>query len=483
MSRNMHRFVKEHIVRGYWKNRERPILVNNWEATYFAFNEKKILNIAKAGKELGAEMFVLDDGWFGKRNSDKSSLGDWYINKRKLPSGIDGIAKKVNDLGLMFGLWVEPEMVSPDSDLYRAHPDWAVQTDVYTASQGRNQLLLDLTRDDVVEYLTNTMTDVFRYGHIEYIKWDYNRQFSDVFSHRKDARSGEFFHRYILGLYKIWSSLTERFPEILFEACSSGGNRFDLATFCYMPQCWTSDNTDALDRVFIQSGTSYGYPQSVMTMHVAASPSFANFRASSIENRFNVAAFGLLGYELDVTQLSRFDRTAVKKQIEYYKAHRRLLQFGDFYRIGDFFTEDIAKWQISSSDRSESMMGYFVDRVKPNFGNDTIRFIGLDEEADYSLVSRTQLISIKNFGGIINVPLPKKFDLDDGKFYELLTETVKLKTEKENYPSIGGDALMNAGLKPHQHFALSGYHPGKSRMLFDTDSRMYYLCRNDGGDE
>lgn len=475
MSINMHRFVKEHIVRGYWKNRERPILVNNWEATYFNFNENKILEIAKAGAKLGAEMFVLDDGWFGKRNNDKCSLGDWYVNKKKLPGGIDGLSRKINALGLQFGLWVEPEMVSPNSDLFKAHPDWAITTDCYTPSQGRNQLVLDLSRDDVVEYLTNAMTDVFKSGNIAYIKWDNNRQMTDVFSHQKGARSGEFFHRYILGLYKLWDNLTTRFPEILFEACSSGGNRFDLGTFCYMPQCWTSDNTDALDRIKIQQGTSYGYPQSVMTMHVSAAPSAAAFRPSSVEERFNVASFGLLGYELDVTQLSRFDKAAVKKQIEYYKQHRALLQFGDFYRIGDFFTDNICKWQIVSADKSESMLGYFINRISPNDGNDSISFVGLDEKADYSLNARTQLFNIRTIGEMINAPLPKKMDLEEGKFYNWLTETAKLRSEKESYDRIGGDALMNAGFKPHQRYVTSGYKPGKSRIIVDTDSRLYYL--------
>ena len=474
MSQNMHLFVKEHIVRGYWKNRERPILVNNWEATYFNFNEKKILGIAQAAKDIGAELFVLDDGWFGKRNNDKCSLGDWYVNKKKLPSGIDGLAKKINDMGLMFGLWVEPEMVSPDSDLYRAHPTWAIQTDTYEPSQGRNQLVLDLTNPDVVEHIINTMTDVFRYGHIEYIKWDYNRQLSDVFSHRKDARSGEFFHRFILGLYEIWGALTERFPEILFESCSSGGNRFDLGSFCYMPQCWTSDDTDALERIYIQSGTSYGYPQSVMTMHVACTPSFACLRQSGIEHRFNVSAFGLLGYELDVTMLSKFDKAAVKKQIEFYKQHRKLLQYGEYSRIGDFFTENFCKWQITSPDKSESMLGYFVNRVIPNWGNDVIRFTDLDPEKNYALSERVQLFSIRNIGEILNVPLPKKIDIEESKLYEFLAENVKLRCEKENY-TIGGDALMASGFKPHQPFVLSGYKPGVSRILLDTDSRMYYL--------
>ncbi len=474
MSQNMHLFVKEHIVRGYWKNRERPVLVNNWEATTFSFTEKKILDIAAATKELGGEMFVLDDGWFGKRNNDKAGLGDWYVNKKKLPSGIDGLAKKVNAMGLKFGLWVEPEMVNPDSDLYRAHPDWAMTTDKYTPSQGRNQLTLDLTRDDVVEYIINTMTDVFRYGNIEYIKWDNNRHFSDVFSRRKGAKNGEYFHRYILGLYKIWDALTSRFPEILFEACSSGGNRFDLATFCYMPQCWTSDNTDPLDRVYIQSGTSYGYPQSVMTMHVAAAYSFANFRHSTIEHRFNVSAFGLLGYELDVTMLSKTEKSCVKKQIEYYKKHRRLLQYGEFSRIGDITKDDRAMWQITSADKTEAMYGYFVNRVTPNWGNDVIKLVNLNENFIYHLNVRPQLLPLKKFGDMINVPLPKKLDVEDGKLFDFLCETIRIRNEKDEY-TVGGDMLMNSGFKAKQPFNYSGFNFADSRMLLDNDSRIYYL--------
>ncbi|MDD6145870.1 MAG: alpha-galactosidase [Oscillospiraceae bacterium] len=474
MSRNMHDFVNEHIVRGYWKGRERPVLVNNWEATTFNFNEKKILDIAAATKEIGAEMFVLDDGWFGKRNNDTAGLGDWYVNKKKLPSGIDGLSKKINDMGLQFGLWVEPEMVNPDSDLYRAHPDWAVTTDVYTPSQGRNQLILDLTKAEVREYIINAMIDVFRSGNIAYIKWDNNRHFSDVFSRRKGARSGEFFHRYIMGLYEIWEALTTKFPEILFEACSSGGNRFDLGTFCYMPQCWTSDNTDPLDRVHIQGGTSYGYPQSVMTMHVACATSFADFRWSNIEHRFNVSAFGVLGYELDVTQLTRFERACVKKQIEFYKQHRRLLQFGDFSRIGDIATQDRCKWQITAKDGSEAIMGYFVDRITPNWGNDVIKFVSLREETLYDMTARLQLLNLKTFSDMINVPLPKKINMEDSVFFDYICDIVKLRSEKENY-SIYGDSLMYSGFKPKQPYNLSGYKFSNSRMILDNDSRMYYL--------
>ena len=477
MSHNMHAFVKEHIVRGYWKDRERPVLVNNWEATYFNFNEKKILEIAKATKQIGGEMFVLDDGWFGKRNNDKAGLGDWEVNKKKLPSGIKGLSEKINEMGLKFGLWVEPEMVSPDSDLYRAHPDWAVTTDKYEPSQGRNQFILDLTRPDVREYIINTMTDAFRCGNIEYIKWDNNRHFTDVFSRQKGAKSGEFFHRYILGLYEIWDALTGKFPEILFEACSSGGNRFDLATFCYMPQCWTSDNTDALDRISIQSGTSYGYPQSVMTMHVACAVSFNDFRYSNIEHRFNVASFGLLGYELDVTKLTKFERVAVKKQIEFYKEHRKLLQFGEFTRIGDVFENgNKTCWQITNKEKTQAIMGYFINRISPNRENDIIRFADLNEAYDYELKNRTQLINIKEFGGLINaIPLPVSIDVEESKLYDFLCNTVKLRSEKEDYV-VGGDSLMYSGFRPVQPMSFS---PIGSRAIFDNDSRMYILNKKE----
>lgn len=471
MSRNMHHFVKEHIVRGEWKYKERPVLVNNWEATFFNFTEKKILNIAKAGKAVGAEMFVLDDGWFGKRNNDHCSLGDWYVNKKKLPSGIGGLAKKINDMGLKFGLWFEPEMISIDSDLYRAHPDWAVTIDRYTPSQGRNQLVLDLTREDVRTYLINVLTDVLKSGNIEYVKWDMNRQFSDVFSHREGAHQGEFFHRYVLGLYEILDALVARFPHILFESCSSGGNRFDLGMFCYMPQCWTSDNTDALDRMRIQTGTSYGYPQSVMCMHVSDSPSFAGLRPASIEHRFNVASFGLLGYELDVTKLSSYEKSAVKKQIEYYKQHRKVLQFGDFYRIGNAFTDDLSYWVVVSEDKKQAMLGMFTNRIKPNYKYDNIRFAGLDPEKHYHMEKRTQSVNLRQFDPLVGMVLP--IDTETSKVYDFVMDKfVRFNTEKDAY-DLSGAALMYSGFKPKQMYASSGFNL-KCRLLLDNDSRVYY---------
>ena len=472
MSQNMHSFVQNHIVRGKWKFLPRPILVNNWEATCFFYTEKRILSIAREAKNLGAELFVLDDGWFGKRNSDKKSLGDWTVNKTKLPHGIDGLAKRVNEMGLKFGLWVEPEMVSPDSDLYRSHPDWAILSDKYEASQGRNQLVLDLTRPEVREYLINVFTGLFGSANIEYVKWDMNRYLSDMYSRGKDAKQGEIFHRYILGLYEILKTLTERFPDILFESCASGGNRFDLGMLCYMPQIWTSDDTDSLERLYIQGGTSYGYPQSVMAAHVSTSPSMQVLRPSSIENRFNVAGFGILGYELDITNLSPSEKAVVKRQIEYYKEHRQLLQFGTIYRIGDLAKENECMWQVVSENKKESIIGFFVNRGVPNPPADIIRAEGLDEGALYELSARVQLLSLKTFGDMINVPLPIKMTID-GTVHNTLAEVVRLHTEKENY-RIAGSSLMYAGFKPKQRFNCSGYNKD-TRVITDSDSRLYYL--------
>lgn len=473
MSQSMHKFVSDNIVRGVWQYKERPVLVNNWEATYFSFNEKKILGLVDDAKALGAEMFVLDDGWFGKRNNDKSSLGDWYLNKKKLPHGIDGLCEKVNEKGMMFGLWVEPEMVSEDSDLYRAHPDWAVNTGRYVPSQGRNQFVLDLTRDDVCDYLVNAMTDVFSQANIQYIKWDMNRHFSDVFSNLPNARMGEFFHRYTLGLYRIMKALVEKFPEILFESCSSGGNRFDLGMFCYMPQTWVSDDTDSFERIPIQAGTTYGYPLSCMCAHVSGAPSYSAMRASDIENRFNVASFGSLGYEMDVTKLSSFDRKAVKKQIEYYKQHRKLFQFGTFTRLTDCFKSNVTFWQVTSKDKSDGILFHHIDRHQVSEQTPFVKFANLGDDTMYSMSARRQGVNLKTFGEIVSNRIPGMSD--DSKIYEKVTDTVGLKSEKQELPSVSGSALMNAGFVPNMQFNGCGFSLGTTRFMLDNSSRLYYV--------
>lgn len=473
MSQNLHRFVQDHIIRGEWQYKARPILVNNWEATYFTFNEKKLINFVKCAKKLGAEMFVLDDGWFGKRNNDKSSLGDWYVNAKKIPHGIDGLSKTVNDNGLKFGLWVEPEMISEDSDLYRLHPDWAVNTDLYKPSQGRNQFVLDLTRDDVCDYVIDEMVKVFSMGNIEYIKWDMNRHLTDIYSHGENARMGEFFHRYTLGLYRILDTLVKKFPKILFESCSSGGNRFDLGMFCYMPQTWASDDTDALERLRIQAGTSYGYPLSCIAAHVSGSPSYSALRPSDIETRFHVACFGALGYEMDITQLTKVDEKAVKAQIDYYKQHRELFQFGTFYRLNDCFKCNETFWQVVSPTRDESILMHHIDRHQVNAQTKFVKFTALDESFDYMLSARRQTFHIKFLGEIIanHVPLID----EDSKLFDAATNLICLKTEKEEIPRVSGSALVHAGFLPKLQFNGGGFSPSKTRLMLDNSSRLYYV--------
>lgn len=334
VSSRMHAFVRRHIVRGLWADRERPVLLNSWEAAYFDINEKKLLKLAKEAKKCGIELFVMDDGWFGHRDDDTSSLGDWQENLSKLPGGVKQLADKINALGLEFGIWVEPEMVNEDSDLYRAHPEWAVRVPGQSHAEGRHQMLLDLTNKDVRDHIVNSMTKVFSSANISYVKWDMNRIMSDRYSQTLPSdRQGEFGHRYVLGLYDIMGRLTKRFPEILFEGCAAGGNRFDLGILCYMPQIWASDDTDARERLEIQTGYSYGYPMSVVSSHVSGCPNHQTLRVTPLETRFGVAAFGVLGYECNLCDMKKKDLEAIKEQVEFYKKHRRTLQFGEYHRI------------------------------------------------------------------------------------------------------------------------------------------------------
>ncbi|MDD6195118.1 MAG: alpha-galactosidase, partial [Lachnospiraceae bacterium] len=334
LSAHMHAFVREHIVRGTWKHKSRPVLLNSWEAAYFDISESSLIKLAKAGKDVGVELFVMDDGWFGERNDDKRALGDWTPNAKKLPNGLQGLCKKVNDLGLDFGIWIEPEMVNVDSDLYRAHPEWSMEIPGMDHSEGRNQRVLDFANPEVVAYMTEQMKNILSSANIAYVKWDMNRIFSDCYSQylAKD-RQGEVAHRYIMGVYQLAKALTESFPEILFEGCASGGNRFDLGMLCYFPQIWASDNTDAVSRLTIQDGYSYGYPMSVVSAHVSSCPNHQTLRVTPLASRFAVASFGVLGYECNLCDASKDDLEEIKKQIAVYKQYRDVWQWGDFYRV------------------------------------------------------------------------------------------------------------------------------------------------------
>ena len=473
LSRNMHRFVRWFIVRGEWRDRERPVLVNNWEGTWMDFDEKKLLAIAREGADAGAELFVMDDGWFGTRDDDRRALGDWFVNTKKLPRGLDGLQKKLAAMGLLFGIWVEPEMVNEDSDLYRMHPDWAVRVPGREAALGRNQLLLDLTREDVRMYIINSMTRIFSSADIAYVKWDYNRNFSDAYTPSlPPQRQGEFAHRYMLGLYQVLEILTTRFPHILFESCASGGNRFDLGMLCYMPQIWTSDNTDAFCRVEIQEGTSYGYPLGVMGSHVSASPSQSTLRRTQIETRFNVAAFGLLGYEMDMTELTSFDRKCIRAQVEWYKAHRRVLQLGDFYRVHLPGEGGRRVWMCVSSDRREAVAMFFQQTAQPAHTRDILPMRGLDDALDYTVVGRGQYIAVSAFGSLAKHALPVKLN-GEGAAMAMLSSRYLFPMTPESYAA-GGDMLNRAGLHLVQQFGGTGYND-QIRVLGDYGSRIYEI--------
>lgn len=388
MSQTYHKIYRNRLARGTWRDRERPVLINNWEATYFDFDETKILELAKSSKELGVELFVLDDGWFGKRDADTTSLGDWFEDKRKLPSGISRLAKNIVDSGMKFGLWFEPEMVSKVSELYKAHPDWIINVPNRKSSHGRNQLVLDFSRPEVVDYIHGLVAGVLRDAPISYVKWDMNRYMTEIGSLELPAnRQREVAHRYILGVYSLYERLTSEFPDVLFESCAGGGSRFDPGMLHYAPQGWTSDDTDAVERLKIQYGTSMVYPISSMGAHVSAVPNHQVGRITSLKTRADVAYFGAFGYELDVTKVDDDDKAIVAEQIAFYKENRLLIQQGQFYRLASPFAEDgnVTSWMVVSDDQAEAVFGYYQVLAKPNPGYARAFFKGLNPEFEYAI--------------------------------------------------------------------------------------------------
>ncbi|MBQ4898859.1 alpha-galactosidase [Paenibacillus sp. Marseille-P2973] len=386
MSREYHRLYRTRLCRGQHRDRERPILVNNWEATYFDFNADKIEAIAQAGSKLGIELFVLDDGWFGRRDRDNSSLGDWFEDRRKLPGGLKDLANRVKATGLQFGLWFEPEMVSPDSDLYRSQPDWCLHVPDRRRTEAREQLVLDMSRSDVREYLYERLSDIFSTVPVTYVKWDMNRNMTEIGSSEIPAdRQKEIAHRYILGLYELLERLTGEFPHILFESCSGGGGRFDPGMLYYMPQTWTSDDTDAVERLKIQYGTSLVYPVSTMGAHVSAVPNHQVERTTSLTFRGDVAMSGNFGYELDLTKFTAEEQETAKQQIETYKEIRGLVQQGEMYRLLSPFEGNETSWMFVSRDRNEALLFYFKVLAEPNAPLRNVKLEGLDPEKNYCL--------------------------------------------------------------------------------------------------
>jgi alpha-galactosidase len=386
MSRAYHRLYRKRLCRGEWRDKPRPILVNNWEATYFDFDAPRLERIAGAAADLGIELFVLDDGWFGRRDDDRSSLGDWFVDRRKLPGGLEDVAARINAKGLSFGLWFEPEMVSVESELYRAHPDWCLHVPGRSRSEGRNQLVLDFSRSDVREEIYRQMGAILRGVPIAYVKWDMNRHMTEVGSAAlPPERQQETAHRYILGLYEFMERLTREFPHVLFEGCAGGGGRFDPGILYYMPQIWTSDNTDAISRLSIQYGTSLVYPWSAIAAHVSVVPNHQVGRVAPFKTRGDVAFTGAFGYELDLSILSDEDRAEVKRQTAFYKQMRRLLLDGDLYRLRSPFESNEAAWMMVSPARDEALVTHVTILALPNSPQRFLRLKGLDASANYKI--------------------------------------------------------------------------------------------------
>ncbi|MBO5552052.1 MAG: alpha-galactosidase [Lachnospiraceae bacterium] len=447
MSHNFHRFVTGNIIPERFRDVERPVLLNSWEANYFDFTEESLLELAESAREAGAELFVLDDGWFGKRDDDHSSLGDWRVYTRKLPGGLASLSDKIHSLGMKFGLWVEPEMINEDSELYREHPDYAVKIPGHTHSEGRFQMIIDLTRREVQDNIIEQLKAVFSSCRLEYVKWDMNRIFSDCYSTGlKASEQGGFGHRYVLGLYRVMRELTDAFPDILFEGCASGGNRFDLGILAYFPQIWGSDDTDALERFYTQEGYSYGYPLITVGSHVSDVPNHQTMRCEPLESRFAVACTGAFGYELALNKLPREEFLEICGQISFYKKYRSTLQKGTYYRLND------EQWMIVSEDR-RTALGFCLRRYFiPNDTYQVFKTKGLEDSYIYHVTNRVCGRDASDFGSLMK----------SGGWLE---------GEKED-SLCRGSVLNSCGIRLMQSYCGTGYNE-RTRVMKDLEARIY----------
>ena len=407
MTRNFHDFYRNHLIRSKYRNQKRPILINNWEATYFDFNTEKLLDIAKLASQYGIEMLVMDDGWFGHRNDDSTSLGDWFVNEKKLPGGLNYLVDEVNKLGMKFGIWMEPEMISPDSELYKEHPDWAIAVKGRTGTLSRNQYVLDFSRKDVRDCIYEKIRAILSSANIEYVKWDMNRQLTDLGSLALPAdRQGELSHRYVLGVYEMQERLTRDFPDLLLENCSGGGARFDPGMLYYSPQIWCSDDTDAIERLGIQEGTALIYPLSAMGAHVSDCPNHTVGRNTPFKTRGEVALAGTFGYELDITKIAKEEQEQIPQQTAMYHKYNDLVREGDYYRIASYRENHFYDcYMVVSKDKKEALVTFVTVHARPNYHSLKVRLQGLNPNLDY-----------------------------------------RLEGEMENECVYGGDLLMNAGM-------------------------------------
>lgn len=456
LSERMHRFVNGHIVPKAWQYRQRPVLYNSWEGCSFDFDRHRLLSLAKSAKKLGCELFVLDDGWFGARDDDRKGLGDYDVNRKKLPGGLEDLAQRINDLGMDFGLWFEPEGVNPDSKLFQAHPDWAL-TDDLPPVMGRHELLLDLTKPEVRDYIVTSVSRILDSAKISYVKWDMNRHSTAL---------GAKAHDYISGLYEVLHRIFDPRPEVLLESCSSGGNRFDLGMLCFSPQIWASDNTDPIERLDIQNNLSYLYPQSTIGAHVSASPHAQTLRTTPLSTRGNVAFFGILGYELDLKHLLPVEEKEITDQIAYYKAHRKLFQFGSFRRLE---AEDATGWQVSGE--REHIVGLFHRLLPAAPGYEQLRPVGLDGSKRYHVTSRPQRLRVGQFGALVQHIAPVRLN-PNGIILRTADHRYEMLDGAEDCTA-SGSALMS-GLQLTPRFTGTGYDQSL-RVQGDFGSNVYYF--------
>lgn len=422
LSHKLHRAFQDHLIRSEWKDRRRPVIANNWEATYFDFDGKEILGIAEEAAKLGVDMFVLDDGWFGKRNSDYSGLGDWYANEEKLGCTLGELSEEVHKKGLLFGLWFEPEMVSEDSDLYREHPDWALTVPGRDSIRGRSQLVLDMSRDDVVDYLYRCISGIIDNSKIEYIKWDMNRSLAAAYSKLlSPERQGEVRHRFVLGVYKLLERIVTDYPQLLLEGCCGGGGRYDAGMLYYCPQIWCSDNTDAVERLRIQYGTSFAYPMSTVSAHISACPNEQNFRTTPLKTRGICAMQGAFGYELDLRLMTEEEKEFVKEQITCFKKHYRLFQFGKYYRlVSPYENKNHTAWEFAAKDRKEASAAVVYTDLHANPKAEYLKLRGLSEELYYRLYRDGEELGTFTGAALMNggilLPVPKE-NYDSCQYY------------------------------------------------------------------
>ena len=459
LSHHFHDFVNNNLVNPHWANRERPILINSWEAFMFSFDQNKLLNLAKKAKAAGIELFVLDDGWFGKRNNDLAGLGDYEPNLKKLPQGIKGLAEKIHSLGMKFGLWFEPEAINPDSDLFRKHPDWAIKEEGRPEFYGRHELLLDLTKKEVKDYIVDNVSEIIDSAQVDYVKWDMNRQLTGV--------SGEYSYRYILSLYEILDRIFKDRPEVLLESCSSGGNRFDLGMMAYSPQIWASDDTDPIERIKIQKNYSYLYPLSVMGAHVSASPCAQTLRKTPLATRFQVACYGDLGYELDLNRLSPLELNQIKEQIAYYVKHRSLFQYGKFYRFEK--AENKETFEVVKDNQAIVTKYREFQPVSPGYDKLTVKDI--DPNENYTIDSRPFKLDIEMFGQLIEQVLPIKVNAK-GLLVREAGKHLGLDSGKQHYEASG--KALRAGIGLNNVFNGAGYNEN-IRVPGDFGSEMYLI--------